>query len=187
MWDCCYWSSISSLVIKRAKYYTFYFTFGALGLGDTLLLQPTPTPCVSVCISCLYLCSLRVCVPETANWASSILIFSARKLHTLTSLGNRLRLQRERKAHSVVPHVDAKLSLTNVCVCVRARSATPQSQYVNTYMAFPRLPWCAVVFRLGLTLCVVISGQWETCFVLESQHTFCECMDCKLNLRLGYD
>lgn len=50
MWDCCYWSSISSLVIKRAKYYTFYFTFGALGLGDTLLLQPTPTPCVSECV-----------------------------------------------------------------------------------------------------------------------------------------
>ena len=143
---------------------------------------PRPPLCPSVfhvyiCVHCECAC-LRERTEHPPFWFSLPGNFTRWRLW-VTDWGCNVRGRLTVWCRTLMPSCHSQMC---VCVCERAHSATPQSQYVNTYMAFPRFPRCSVVFRLGLTLCVV--RQWKTCFVLESQHAICKCMDRKLNLRL---
>lgn len=103
------------------------------------------------------------------------------KLHTLTSLLNRLRLsQREggSQCHTVC-WCQVVLSLCAyervcMCVCVCAWEREGESErereslssvYVSTCMASPPFPLGLVIFSHRMTVCVVIS-QLETFFLL---------------------
>lgn len=75
----------------------------------------------------------------------------------------------QRKAHSVMPRIDAKLSLQRLSMVILRWP--------------PILSPGVLLFLDRLTLCVIIIRQWETWFVLQPQHTLCVCMDYILNLK----
>lgn len=127
----------------------FNFTF--INLGRFLLTILSSNS--SACILNAWLIFLLLSFFFLASWALPALPLPG-KLHTLTSLLNRLRLP-QREGGSAA---DAKLSRD------RERESL-SSQYVSACMAFPPFPWGIVIFSHRMTLCVVIS-QLEACFIL---------------------